>query len=78
MAKKKRASKTSKGERRSISRVTVGLVRRGKSEIDKGLDRLKAWQKGKNPVLSRENGEKIRMNSVYGDPRKRSGDNGSD
>jgi hypothetical protein len=69
MAKKKRATYVSKGERANIARSTVLAVRRDKPEASKWLDTLRAWKKGKNPKIL-DNGVKVKMNSVYGDPRK--------
>jgi hypothetical protein len=67
--KKSRSTRTSKGERHSISRSTVASVRRSVPYIDKALNKLAAWKKGRNPWISVD-GLRIRANSLYGDPRK--------
>ena len=71
MAKKKRATKVSKGERQSISKKTTHAVRADKSMADKLLNKIKAWKEGKNPWMSFDHLGKFKMNSIYGDPRKR-------
>lgn len=83
MGKKKRArsAKTSKGERRSISKSTVQLVRRSKPAVDKFMDKLIAWKKGKNPWITIDGHTpsrariKVKANSLYGDPRRRNNPN---
>jgi hypothetical protein len=47
-----RSKKTSKGQRQSISRTTVRLVRDGRSELDKYLNKLEAWKKGKKGYVT--------------------------
>jgi hypothetical protein len=76
MGKKvKRQTYSSKGERRSISKTTVKLVRQGVSELTKALNKVEAWKAGKNPWITvpgpskKEAWVRVRANSVYGDPR---------
>lgn len=76
MGKKvKRGTYTSKGERRSISRETIKLVKQGVSELTKALNKVEAWRAGKNPWITvpgpskKEAWVRVRANSVYGDPR---------
>lgn len=80
MAKKKRTSKTSKGERANISRSIVKAVKASVSFVDKEMHIVNAWRKGKNPWVSVANVNgpsnrpfiRLRANAVYGDPRGRS------
>lgn len=75
MAKKKRASKTSKGERLSISNG-VSLVLR--DPFIKGIQLIEAWRKGQNPWLNVEGPDRakarvrVRANDYWGDSRRRS------
>ena len=74
--KKTRSSMTSKGERRSISKSATKLVRRGRSEAEKLMNKLDAWRAGKNPwiTVSGPSADKrfvrVRANNVYGDPKR--------
>ena len=74
--KRTRSSVTSKGERNSVSRATVKLVKRGRSEIEKANNKLQAWRAGKNPWItvpgpsSNMRFIRVRANTVYGDPRR--------
>ena len=54
MAKKKRcrSKKISKGQRQSISRTTVRLVRDGRTEGDKMHNKLLAWRAGKKGFVT--------------------------
>ena len=77
MGKKvKRSTYTSKGERNSISRSTVKLVRRGVSEVEKALNKVEAWRAGKNPWITVPGTEakarfiRVRANNLWGDPRR--------
>lgn len=79
MGKKvKRKTYVSKGQRDSVSRSTVKAVKRDKSEFDKAIHKLEAWQAGKNPWItvpgtqSNQRFVKVRANAVYGDPKRRS------
>lgn len=76
MGKKvKRKTYVSKGERNSVARSTVNAVRRGRSEIEKAMNKLNAWRAGKNPWItvpgpsSNMRFIRVRANSLYGDPR---------
>ena len=62
MAKKKRcrSKKTSKGQRHSISRSTVRLVRESRDEGDKFLNKLEAWKKGKKGYITVPTGDSSR------------------
>lgn len=79
MGKKKiRSTVTSKGERSSISKSVIKAVRNEVSEIDKALNKIRAWEQGKNPWITvynahstRERYIKVRANQVYGDPKYR-------
>lgn len=76
---KKRIRKTtsSKGERRSIVNG-VKEVRQSRSELEKGNNKLRAWLEGRNPWItvpgpqSNKRFVKVRANSLWGDPRRRS------
>ena len=65
MAKGKKSSgKTysSKGERSNVSKATLRLMRPGKSEADKLLDKQRAWLKGSNPWVTIDNPNKEQTN----------------
>lgn len=64
---------TSKGERNCVSTSTRRLMRAGKSEADKMMDKQAAWLKGGNPWITIENPNKedtsrrfirVRMNDL--------------
>lgn len=73
--KKTRSATTSKGERRN---VVAGLkdLRRGRSELEKMLNKIEAWRQNKNPWItvpgpaSNARMVRVRSNSVWGDPKK--------
>lgn len=69
MSKKKRSTKVSKGERRNVSKSAVHTARIGVPYIDKAINTLKAWKKGKNPWITVDQ-LRYRANELYGDPRK--------
>lgn len=79
MGKKKiRSTVTSKGERRSISKSVIKAARNEVTELDKALNKIRAWEQGKNPWITvfnpastRERYVKVRANQVYGDPKYR-------
>lgn len=72
--KRTRSSITSKGERRSIV-AGVNAVRRDRSEIEKTMNKVKAWKKGLNPWVtvpgpsSNMRFVRVRANTAWGDPR---------
>ncbi len=74
--KRTRSTVVSKGERNSVSRATVKLVRKGRSELDKALNKLAAWKAGKNPWITVPGPSKnmafvrVRANNLWGDPRR--------
>lgn len=74
--KRTRSAVTSKGERHSVSRSTIRLVRQGRSELEKAQYKLDAWRAGKNPWLtvpgpsSNMRFIRVRANSYWGDPRR--------
>ena len=73
--KKTRSSTSSKGERRSVA-AGVKEVSQGRSQVDKMLNKIRAWKEGKNPWVtvagpsSKERFVRVRANSYWGDPRK--------
>ena len=73
--KRTRSSVQSKGERRSIV-AGVREVRAGRSEFEKHMNKVKAWQKGLNPWItvpgpsSNKRFIRVRANSEWGDPKK--------
>jgi hypothetical protein len=72
MSQKKKESKSSKGERKSINPSTVTAVKKQRLPIDVALNKLDAWKRGKNPwiVSQTRTGElTVRANQVWGDPR---------
>lgn len=72
--KRTRSAMTSKGERRNIV-AGVKEVRQGRSEWQKAVNKLNAWQTGKNPWITvpgpslKESFVRVRANTLYGDPR---------
>jgi hypothetical protein len=65
MAKGKKSSGngyTSKGQHRNVSSATLRLMRAGKSEADKLLDKQRAWLKGSNPWVTIDNPNKEQTN----------------
>lgn len=77
MGKKvKRKTYVSKGQRHSVARSTVKLVRRDTSGVEKALHKLNAWRAGKNPWITVEGPSsnmrfvRVRANNLWGDPRR--------
>lgn len=75
---KTKTSKTSKGERKSVSPAICRAVRRERTYLDKMLMKQKAWQKGQNPWVTIPNPNtnetnkrfiKVRANQEWGDPK---------
>lgn len=71
---------TSKGEHRNVSKSTLRLMRQGKSDADKMLDKQDAWLKGRNPWITIENPNKsetnkrfirVKANDLWGSPKER-------
>jgi hypothetical protein len=75
--KRSRSTTVSKGERRSVV-AGVKEVRRATTEVQKALNKLDAWIKGKNPWISvpgpskNQSFVRVRANALYGDPKRRS------
>jgi len=73
--KRTRKSITSKGQRRNIV-AGVKEVRQSVSEVNKALNKLEAWRKGKNPWItvpgtaSNKRFVKVRANNLYGDYKR--------
>ena len=55
-------SYTSKGQGRNVSKSTRRLVRAGRSEADKMMDKQNAWLKGSNPWITIDNPNKEQTN----------------
>jgi hypothetical protein len=82
MAKGKKSSGknyTSKGLHRNVSAATLKAMRAGKSEIDRMLDKQRAWLNGSNPWVTIDNPNKeqtnkrrirVRMNDLRGGSAK--------
>lgn len=77
MAKKKsRAKYVSKGERQSVSKATMRLM---KTEvIDDHLNKVHSWSRGENPWITIDNPNtaetrarkiRVRANDYFGDPK---------
>jgi hypothetical protein len=65
MAKGKKSSGktyTSQGKHRNVSASTLNAVRAGKREIDKMLDKQRAWLNGSNPWVTIDNPSKEQTN----------------
>lgn len=70
--KKKKDSKASKGERRSINSSTVSSLRKERKPIDIIMNKVDAWKRGKNPWIvasTRTGTQTVRANQVWGDPK---------
>lgn len=75
--KRTRKSYTSRGIHSNVSNSTLALVRKGVSELDKAMNKMKAWRAGKNPWITVENKDrksnrpfyKVRANELYGNPK---------
>lgn len=63
--KRHRSKKTSKGQRQSISRTTVRLVRSDRTEGDKYINKLKAWMKGKKGYVTIANPNPSEVDKPY-------------
>ena len=75
---KTKTSKTSKGERKSISPAICRAVRAERTYLQKIMFKQKAWQKGQNPWVTISNPNtnetnkrfiKVRANQEWGDPK---------
>lgn len=53
---------TSQGKHSNVSSATRRAMRAGKSEIDKMLDKQRAWLKGSNPWVTIDNPNKEQTN----------------
>jgi hypothetical protein len=73
--KRTRTSMTSKGERQSIAKSTVQMVRRARTVTTKLMNKANAWRAGKNPWITIPGPSpdklfvRVRANTVYGDPK---------
>lgn len=76
--KRSRSTYTSKGIHSNVSKSTLKLVRNSRTELEKELNKAKAWRKNLNPWITVKNTQsgtnrpyyKVRANDVMGDPRK--------
>jgi hypothetical protein len=77
--KKSRDNQSSKGERRNVSVGTTRLIRQGKSEADRMIDKQTAWLNGGNPWITIANPNReetnrkfirVRMNDLNGGSAK--------
>jgi hypothetical protein len=74
--KRSRSTTVSKGERRNVV-AGVKEVRQTTTEVQKALNKLDAWLKGKNPWVTvpgpskKESFVRVRANNLYGDPKRR-------
>ena len=88
--KKFRTKYLSKGQRPNVAASTLKLVASGVTEIEKALNKLRAWRKGRNPKIVVDSGARgsnkrytsVPANKLWGDPRGRvqkdSGDKADD
>ena len=75
MAKGKKSSGThytSKGERSSVKSSTLKAVSRDKTHLEKMLNKMSAWKKGRK-AYTLVNGKKVEMNEAFGHYKKRYG-----
>jgi len=63
--KAKRAKYTSKGQRNSVSNDTVRALRQSKSPLDKILNKLNVWAKGKKVMVTIPNPNKNETNKRF-------------
>ena len=76
--KRSRSKKVSAGVHSNVSAGTLRLVRQGRTPGEKLAFKLEAWRRGQNPWMSVDTGavgsnvrfKRIRMNEIYGDPKK--------
>jgi hypothetical protein len=70
MGKKKiRAKKISKGIHSNVSSSILKAVSRGVTVIDREINKINAWRKGKNPWIQVPSGKtfiRMRANDLYG------------
>lgn len=63
--KTSRAKYTSKGKYPSVSRETVKLVRRERPEVEKVMNQLRHWERGKRTVVTIPNPNKNETNKRF-------------
>lgn len=76
--KRSRSKKVSAGVHSNVSAGTLRLVRQGRTPGEKLAFKLEAWRHGQNPWMSVDTGavgsnvrfKRVRMNEIYGDPKK--------
>ena len=61
----KSSGNVSAGIHSNVSKATLRAMREGKSEIDKLLDKQKAWLAGKNPWVTIANPNKEQTNKRF-------------
>lgn len=64
--KSKSSGVTSKGERRNVSKKTTNMMRRDYMQsLDRGLNQMAAWRKGKRVMLTVPNPNKQETNKPF-------------
>ena len=71
--KRSRTSVKSKGSMNSVSKNTKRMMRAEKKTdlMQKMLNKLDAWKKGKRVILHNEEGKKVEAREVWGNPNKK-------
>lgn len=76
--KRSRSKKVSAGVHSNVSAGLLKAVRQNRTPLEKFIFKMEAWRRGKNPWMSVDTGatgsntrfKRVRMNEVYGDPKK--------
>jgi len=76
--KRSRSKKVSAGVHSNVSAGTLRMLRQNRTPGERLAFKLEAWRRGKNPWMSVDTGatgsntrfKRVRMNEVYGDPKK--------
>ena len=71
--KRSRTSVKSKGSMNSVSKNTKRMMRAEKKTdlMQKMLNKLDAWKKGKRVILHTEEGKRVEAREVWGNPNKK-------
>ena len=71
--KRSRTSVKSKGSMSSVSKNTKRMMRAEKKTdlMQKMLNKLDAWKKGKRVILHDEEGKRVEAKTVWGNPNKK-------
>ena len=76
--KRSRIKKVSAGVHSNVSARTLRMLRQNRTPGERLAFKLAAWRRGQNPWMSVDTGavgsnvrfKRVRMNEIYGDPKK--------